>query len=167
MGMLCLDTEGCNFQNRDTARFCAQCGIPLKGALVQGRYETQALIGKNRAMMTLRALDRHEGRAVTLRALLPKQASKEEREAFLQDAELAMSLSNHVQEAGSIHVTDYGQDGPLTFLVKSEYLPDETLASPSPARQQDAHPSKSQMTARVEENIFPLAPFPPAPPVTP
>src|SRR5438046_829603 len=75
----------------------AQCGIPLQGALVQGRYEIQQLIGKNRATVTLSALDRHEGHSVTVRALLPRQASVEERESFLQDAEQAMSLSSRIQ----------------------------------------------------------------------
>ncbi len=58
---------------------------------------------------------------MTVRALLPKQAGEAERENFLQDAQFAMALSSRVQESGSIHVTDYGQDGPLAFLVKSEF----------------------------------------------
>src|SRR5947199_4591295 len=102
MGQLCLDTEDCRFQNRDKARFCAHCGIPLRGTLVQGRYEIQALAGKDRATVTLDALDRHEGHAVTVRALLPKQASEAERENFLQDAQFAIALSNHMQEPDSI-----------------------------------------------------------------
>ena len=109
MGMLCLDTEDCQFQNRDGARFCARCGIPLRGTLVQGRYEIQALTNKDRSTITLRAIDRHEGHPVTVRALLPKETYEEERESFLLDAELARSLSSRIPEPGSIHVTDYGR----------------------------------------------------------
>ena len=103
---ICLDTKDCKFQNRDKARFCARCGIPTKGALVQGRYEIQDLIAKDRTSVTLRAVDRHQGLPVTVRALLPKQTSVKECEDFLQDAELAISFSSHVQEPGSIRVTD-------------------------------------------------------------
>ncbi len=157
MGMLCLDTEGCNFQNREKARFCAQCGIPLRGVLVQGRYQIQALTGKDRATMTLRAMDRHKGHVVTVRILRPRQTSAKEREVFLQDAELAVSLSNRVQEPGSIRVTDYGQDGPVAFLVKSELPTDNPLA--------DILPMKPRMTARVGGNVFPSIPPPPPRPL--
>src|SRR5205823_6369430 len=105
---------------RDTARFCAKCGIPIQGTLLQGRYEIQYLVGKDPSTITLRAIDRHKGLPVTVRALLPNKISAEEREIFLQDAELAVALSSRINEAGSIRVTDYGQDGPITFLVKSE-----------------------------------------------
>src|SRR5438270_9674694 len=93
-GMRCLDTEDCNFLNREKARFCAQCGIPLEGALVQGRYEVQALTGRDRTTVTLQAIDCHHGHGVTLRVLRPRQTTREERENFLQDAELALSLSS-------------------------------------------------------------------------
>jgi len=120
MGM-CLDIEDCGFQNREKARFCAQCGIPLRGTLVHGRYDIVELTAKDRITASLNALDRHERRPVTVRVLLPKKASVEERETFLQDADLAVSLSSRMHDPGSIHVTDYGQDGPIAFLVKSVY----------------------------------------------
>src|SRR5437588_10176125 len=156
MGTLCLDTESCNFHNREKARFCARCGIPLRGTLVQGRYEIQELADKDRATVTLQAVDRLEGHAVTVRVLLPRQSSEAERKSFLQDAEFAKALSSNMQEPGSIHVTDYGEDGPVAFLVKSEFSPDGS--------QLDVHPFKPQMTARVEGNIFPTNP--PTPSVT-
>ena len=80
MGMQCLDIEDCGFENRDKARFCAHCGIALRGALVQGRYEIQALNNKDRTTVTLDALDRHTGRPVTVRALRPRMASDTDRE---------------------------------------------------------------------------------------
>ena len=119
MGM-CLDIEDCAFQNLDKARFCAKCGIPLQGSLLQGRYEIQGLIGKDRSTITLSAIDRQEEVHVTVRALQPNITSVEERDIFLQDAELAFALSGRINETGSIHVIEYGQDGPITFLVKSE-----------------------------------------------
>ncbi len=143
---LCLDTEDCRFQNRDKARFCARCGIPTQGTLLQGRYEVQDLVGKDRIAITLRATDRHEGHPVIVRALLPVKASPEECEIFLQDAELAVALSSRVNEAGSIRVTDYGQDGPIAFLVKSEL--DELTARYNP---------KPRLTARVGSEIFQAA----------
>ncbi|MGZ3615467.1 MAG: tetratricopeptide repeat protein, partial [Ktedonobacteraceae bacterium] len=119
MGM-CLDNEDCSFQNLDLARFCAKCGIPLKGSLLQGRYEIQSLTGKDHSTIILSAIDRQEDANVTIRALQPNRTSIEERDIFLQDAELAFALSGHINETGSIRVIEYGQDGPITFLVKSE-----------------------------------------------
>ena len=111
MGM-CLDNDDCLFQNLDKARFCAKCGIPLQGSLLQGRYEIQGLIGKDRSTITLSAIDRQEELYVTVRALQPKMTSAEERDIFLQDAELAFALSGRFHETGSIHVIGYGRDGP-------------------------------------------------------
>ena len=119
MGM-CLDIEDCAFQNLGKARFCAKCGIPLQGSILQGRYEIQGLIGKDRSTITLSAIDRQEELPVTVRALQPNITSTEERDIFLQDAELAFALSGRINETGSIRVIEYGQDGPITFLVKSE-----------------------------------------------
>ena len=119
MGM-CLDNEDCSFQNLDKARFCAKCGIPLQGTLLQGRYEIQGLIAKDRSTITLSAIDRQEELPVSVRALQPNITSAEERDIFLQDAELAFALSGRINETGSIRVIEYGQDGPITFLVKSE-----------------------------------------------
>src|SRR2546423_1650673 len=155
MGTLCLDTESCNFHNREKARFCARCGIPLRGTLVQERYEIRNLLNKDRKMVTLYALDQYEGRGVTIRALLSGESSPPEREIFLQDAEMAMSISSHVREADSIYVTDYGQDGPLTFLVKSEF----SAGAPSA----DVHTFKSRITAGERNQGFsPPAPSAPA-----
>ena len=93
---------------------------------MQGRYEIVELTAKDRVTASLQAIDRHERRPVTVRVLLPKKASMAERETFLQDADLAVSLSSRMRDNGSIHVTDYGQDGPIVFLVKSVY--DESMA---------------------------------------
>ncbi len=120
---ICLDRENCKFENRDKARFCAQCGLPTQGALLQGRYEIQNVIGKDRTSVTLRAIDHQQEQPVTVRALRPKRVSVQECEDFLQDAELAISFSNHIQDPGSIRVIDYGQDGPVVFLVKSDAVP--------------------------------------------
>src|SRR5256714_10900541 len=119
MGM-CLDIEDCAFQNLDKARFCAKCGIPLQGSLLQRRYQIQGLIAKDRSTIALSAIDRQEELSVTVRALQPNITSAEERDIFLQDAELAFALSGRINETGSIRVIEYGQDGPITFLVKSE-----------------------------------------------
>src|SRR5947209_4928478 len=89
-----------------------------------------------------------------VRALLPKQSSEAERRSFLQDAEVAMAFSSSMQEPGSIHVTDYGQDGPVAFLVKSEFSPD--------GAQIDEHSSRPRMTARVEGSVFPINSPPPS-----
>ena len=147
MGM-CLD-EDCRFQNRDKARFCAKCGIPTRGALLQGRYEIHYLVSKDRSIITLRAIDRHQDLPVTVRALIPYKNSEEARRTFLQDAELAVAFSKGINEAGSIRVTDYGQDGPLAFLVKSEL--EELSAS---------YNSKPSITAGVGSDTFQAAQTP-------
>src|SRR6266705_1849477 len=141
---ICLDTEDCKFQNRDEARFCAKCGIPTRGALLQGRYEIQDLIGKDHSTITLRATDRHEGLTVTVRALLPDKTSEEEREIFLQDAELAFALSSRMNESGSIRVIEYGQDGPITYLIKFE--DDVSIA--------ENNTDKRRLTVRIGSDIF-------------
>jgi len=141
---ICLDREECDFQNRDKARFCARCGIPTRGALLNGRYEVQELISKDRKNVTLRAIDHHRGLPVTVRALLPKRASENECEEFLQDAELAASLSHNIHDAGSIRVIDYGQDGPVVFLVKSAF------------DAEDVRPARRRMTVRVNSDAFEL-----------
>ncbi len=120
----CLDLASCGFINQEKARFCARCGIPTKGAFLQGRYEITALTGKDRGTVTLQAIDKHGGQPVTVRALIPINTSLQEQENFLQDAELAMSLSSHINDPGSIRVMDYGQDGPVTFLIKAETRPE-------------------------------------------
>ena len=56
-----------------------------------------------------------------MRALIPRETTRQERENFLQDAELAASVSKYIQETGSICVIDYGQDGPVAFLAKKEF----------------------------------------------
>src|SRR5437588_4019715 len=157
MGQLCVDAADCQFQNRDKARTCPGSGIPRRGTLVQGRYEIQELAVKDRATVTLHAVDQLEGHAVTVRVLLPRQSSETERKSFLQDGEFAKALSSNMQEPGSIYVTDYGQDGPVAFLVKSEFSPD--------GPQLDEHPLKPQMIARVEGNVFPINPPTPSVPV--
>ncbi len=143
MGM-CLDLKNCGLENREKARFCAQCGIPLRGTSLQGRYEIQNLISKDRGTVTLEAIDRHSDQIVMVRALIPRESSTEERENFLQDAELALSFSARISDTGSIRVTDYGQDGPIAFLVKSE-LQTSTRGQHSPG---------SHIVTRVGSDVF-------------
>src|SRR5438270_701335 len=140
--VMCLNTIDFNYQNREKSRFCANCGIPVQGALLLGRYEIQALAGKDRSMITIHANDRHYGVPVTIRALLPQNTTEQERNTFLQDAELAVALSKQVHEPDSIRVIDYGQDGPIAFLVKSDL--DEEANEKQSARQ--------RMTVRVERS---------------
>src|SRR6266700_7242168 len=121
----CLDTENCGYENRGSlsnVRFCERCGIPLQGTFLQGHYEIQRLLGKDRGTVTLRGYDMQQGQPVTVRALIPREANQEEQESFLQDAELAAALSAGISEPGSIKVIDYGQDGPLVFLIKAEMI---------------------------------------------
>src|SRR5437588_3800798 len=142
--VMCLNTIDCNYQNREKSRFCANCGIPVQGALLLGRYEIQALAGKDRSMITMQANDRHYGIPVTIRALLPHNTGAQDRETFLQDAELAVTLSKQVYEPGSIRVIDYGLDGPIAFLVKTDL--DEGTDEKQSAR--------PRMTVRVENEVF-------------
>ncbi len=138
----CLDLDGCGFENRDRARFCAHCGIPTKGSFLQGRYEIRALTGKEPNIVTLQAIDRHGGQPVIVRALLPREASTQDREDFLQDAELAASVSERIRETGSICVTDYGQDGPVAFLAKKEFTGTEQ------------HMKNVRMVTRISGHLF-------------
>ncbi len=160
MGM-CLDLEDCRFQNRGKARFCAQCGMPLQGTLVQGRYEIVELTAKDRVTASLQAIDRHEHCPVTVRVLMPKKASMAERETFLQDADLAVSLSSRMRDNGSIHVTDYGQDGPIVFLIKSVYDEDMVIAEARPFKTR-VHDDVSPSHGRLAESSLHGVAFPPA-----
>ncbi|HKV01629.1 MAG TPA: hypothetical protein VJQ26_05860, partial [Ktedonobacteraceae bacterium] len=67
---------------------------------MQGRYEIQYLISKDHSTVTLRAIDRHEGLPVIVRALIPNKCSEETRAIFMQDAELAAAFSSRTNEAG-------------------------------------------------------------------
>src|SRR5260370_21269477 len=100
-------------------------------------------------MITMQANDRHYGIPVTIRALLPHNTGTQERETFLQDAELAVTLSKQLYEPGSIRVIDYGLDGPIAFLVKTDL--DEGAGE-----RQSARP---RMTVRVENEVFDQAQF--------
>src|SRR6266567_7825989 len=149
----CLDRDNCGLENRDNALFCARCGIPLRGTFLHGRYEIQKLSGRDHETVTMQAIDRHYNRLVTVRALVPLETNDRQREDFLQEAELAASLSSHVNEPGSIYVTDYGQDGPLTFLVKSTFNAASNSQYPPPARggQQAQSPITRNLATRPDE----------------
>src|SRR5258708_31037795 len=100
------------------------------------------MVSKDHRTVTLHAIDRHQGLPVTVRALIPNKNSAEARQIFLQDAELAVAFSNGINEAGSIRVTDYGQDGPVVFLVKSELNSSMT------------DPARPRMTVRIGSDVF-------------
>src|ERR1700674_1185534 len=149
--VMCLDILDCRYQNREKSRFCASCGIAVRGALLQGRYEVQSLLTKNRSTVTLQGNDLHQEIPVTIRALLPNESSDKEREDFLQDAELAMMLSKQVHEPGSVRVIDYGEDGTLAFLVKTEIDEENT----------EKLLSRPRMTVRVERESHDYTPSSP------
>ena len=117
--VMCLDTDECLHENQQDERFCARCGIPIAGAFLQHRYRIRALSSKDRTTVVFNAIDRQTGKDVMVRVLRPRIATLEERSDFLQDAELALSFSRTMHEPGSICVTDYGEDGPVAFLVKT------------------------------------------------
>src|SRR5713226_3058909 len=142
--VMCLDIVDCGYQNREKSRFCASCGIPVRGALLQGRYEIQSLLNKSRSTVTLQANDLHQEIPVTIRALLLHESSHKEREDFLQDAELAMTLSKQMHEPGSVRVIDFGEDGPLAFLVKTDMAEEIT----------EKHIPRPRMTVRVERESY-------------
>src|SRR6185312_7937045 len=166
--VLCLNTEDCNFQNHDKVRFCTRCGIPIQGTLLQGRYKIQALLAKERNTITLQALDRHDGELVIVRALIPGMTTAKERANFLQDAEMALAFSRSINEPGSIRVIDYGQDGPVAFLVKSEQhevrsnthspYPRMTAPGSMAASQSPANPPSSQDYDFDDEMLTQLRP---------
>ena len=85
-----------------------------------GRYEIQALTSKDRGTITLQGIDRHGNHPVTVRALIVRTQNSQERDDFLQDAEMAASLSAKINDPQSIRVVDYGQDGPIVFLIKAK-----------------------------------------------
>jgi len=147
--VMCLDTDECQHANQATDRFCAQCGLPIVGSLLQGRYLIQNLSAKDRMTVTLLAKDRHTSKEVTVRVLRPLRARPEDRADFLQDAELALSFSSTMQEPGSICVTDFGEDGPAVFLVKS-------VVEEQPPRL----PATPPMGGYTDNEAFGAGPFP-------
>ncbi len=148
--VMCLDTEECLHENQERERFCTNCNIPTAGSLLQGRYEIHTLRAKDRTTVTLNAIDRHTGKDVTVRVLRPRKATKEERAEFLQDAELALTFSSTMHEPGSICVTDFGEDGPVVFLVKS-VMEEQPVENPS---------ARPRMTVRVGKDVFASKSFP-------
>jgi len=116
--VMCLDTAECRHENQRGERFCANCGLPIVGSILQNRYEIHMLQAKDRNSVTLSAFDRLLSKPVIVRVLRPYKTQPEEREDFLQEAEMARIFSSTVREPGSVRVTDFGEDGPVAFLVK-------------------------------------------------
>src|SRR5437660_1699992 len=99
--VMCLDTDECSHENQPDERFCVHCGIPIAGTFLQSRYKIRALSGKDRMTVVFSATDRQTGKEVTVRVLRPRMATLAERSDFMQDAELALSLSRAMHEPGS------------------------------------------------------------------
>lgn len=109
--MRCLD-PGCRYgENPEDATVC-RCGLVLPSAKVAGRYQVERLIGRGDVSVVYQARDLRLKRPVALKALRAL-SNEQARARFINEAELAAAL-DHVN---ILAVLDFGQDGPITYLV--------------------------------------------------
>jgi len=109
--MRCLD-PGCRYrENPDDAAVC-RCGLLLPAAKLAGRYQVERLIGLGDVSVVYQARDLRLKRPVALKALRAL-ANESARARFINEAELAAALDH----ANILAVLDFGQDGPIAYLV--------------------------------------------------
>lgn len=109
--MRCLD-PGCRYgENPNDAAVC-RCGLLLPVAKVAGRYQVERLIGLGDVSVVYQARDLRLKRPVALKALRAA-ANEQARARFINEAELAAALDH----ANILAVLDFGQDGPISYLV--------------------------------------------------
>ncbi len=109
--MRCLD-PGCQYGENPADAMVCRCGLLLPSAKVAGRYQVERLIGRGDVSMVYQARDLRLKRPVALKALRTL-ANEQARARFINEAELAAALDH----ANILAVLDFGQDGPITYLV--------------------------------------------------
>src|SRR5215472_9562283 len=109
--MRCLD-PGCRYgENPDDAVVC-RCGLLLPSVTLGGRYRIEGLVGRGELSVVYQARDLRLKRVVAMKALKPF-ANEQARARFINEAELAAALDH----ANILSVLDFGQDGPIAYLV--------------------------------------------------
>ena len=109
--MRCLD-PGCRYgENPDDAVIC-RCGLLLPSVTLGSRYRIEGLAGRGEMSVVYQARDLRLKRVVALKALKPF-ANEQARARFINEAELAAALDH----ANILSVLDFGQDGPIAYLV--------------------------------------------------
>jgi serine/threonine protein kinase len=109
--MRCLD-PGCRYGENPADAVVCRCGLLLPAAKVAGRYQVERLIGRGDVSVVYQARDLRLKRPVALKALRAF-ANEQARARFINEAELAAALDH----ANILAVLDFGQDGPITYLV--------------------------------------------------
>jgi serine/threonine protein kinase len=109
--MRCLD-PGCRYGENPADATVCRCGLVLPSAKVAGRYQVERLIGRGDVSVVYQARDLRLKRPVALKALRAF-SNEQARARFINEAELAAAL-DHVH---ILAVLDFGQDGPITYLV--------------------------------------------------
>jgi serine/threonine protein kinase len=89
-----------------------RCGLLLPEIKVAGRYQVERLIGRGDVSVVYQARDLRLKRPVALKALRAL-SNEQARARFINEAELAAALDH----ANILAVLDFGQDGPVTYLV--------------------------------------------------
>jgi hypothetical protein len=107
----------CQAPNDTGTEVCFTCGRPLMavflGAVIAGRYEIQAALGRGGMGAVYRAHDRVLDETVALKVLRPDFASDEQlQQRFLQEIKLARRISH--RNVCRIH--EYGDDRGLRFI---------------------------------------------------
>lgn len=112
-----MKCHSCQADNEDGAATCGSCGVPLwllkKGAVVAGRYEIGAPLGKGGMGVVYEAYDRILDELVALKVLPPGFATTPElAHRFRSEIKLARKVSH--RNVCRIH--EYGEDGGLRYL---------------------------------------------------
>ncbi len=109
--MRCLD-PGCRYGENPAGALVCRCGLLLPSAKLAGRYQVERLIGRGELSVVYQARDLRLKRPVALKALRAF-SNEQARARFINEAELAAALDH----ANILAVLDFGQDGPITYLV--------------------------------------------------
>ncbi len=109
--MRCLDPS-CPYGDNPADAVMCRCGLLLPGAALSGRYRVERLIGRGDVSVVYQARDLRLKRDVALKVLRPS-ANDQARARFINEAELAAALDH----ANILTVLDFGQDGPIAYLV--------------------------------------------------
>jgi predicted Ser/Thr protein kinase len=109
--------RACRTDNEPTASFCRSCACSLsalvKGELLAGRFEIQAVIGSGGMGIVYKAHDHSLEEDVALKVLRPEFAStREAARRFLSEIKLARKVSDrHV-----CRIHEYGEDAGLRYI---------------------------------------------------
>jgi hypothetical protein len=113
--MIC---SSCGAENDESAATCVRCGRSLSGlapgSLLESRYEILEPLGQGGMGVVYKAHDRELDETVALKVLRPDLVSSSD---MAQRFRSEIKLARRVRHRNVCGIHEYGQDGPLRFIV--------------------------------------------------